>query len=72
MTDGDGLTYIVLLRSGGFFVFFANAVYAKQVCIQKKKKKKTPPQREKVNKPPPACLSARSLSLDTQEEIPIV
>lgn len=40
MTDGDGLTYIVLLRSGGFFVFFfATAVYAKQVCIQKKKNK---------------------------------
>lgn len=31
MTDGDGLTYRVLLRSGGF----SDAVCAKQVCILK-------------------------------------
>lgn len=31
MTDGDGLTYRVLLRSGGF----SEAVCAKQVCILK-------------------------------------
>lgn len=41
MTDGDGLTYRVLLGAGGF----SNAVCAKQVCILK-----TPP-RGKVNKP---------------------
>lgn len=41
MTDGDGLTYRVLLRSGGF----SDTVCAKQVCILKT------PQRGKVNKP---------------------
>lgn len=47
MTDGDGLTYRVLLRSGGF----SEAVSAKQVCILK-----TPP-REKANKPRLTYLS---------------
>lgn len=55
MTDGDGLTYIVLLRSGGF----SDAASAKQVCILKT------PRREKVNKPPLTYLSRRRVSLDT-------
>lgn len=50
MTDGDGLTYRVLLGSGGFF----NAVCAKQVCMLK-----TPP-RGKVNKPQLTYLSSTS------------
>lgn len=51
MTDGDGLTYRVLLGAGGF----SNAVCAKQVCIVK-----TPP-RGKVNKPRLTYLSSSSL-----------
>lgn len=47
VTDGDGLTYRVLLRSGGF----SDAACAKQVCIVKT------PQREKVNKPRLTYLS---------------
>lgn len=50
MTDGDGLTYRVLLGSG----VFSNAVCAKQVCILK-----TPP-RGKVNKPQLTYLSSTS------------
>lgn len=50
VTDGDGLTYRVLLGAGGF----SNAVCAKQVCILK-----TPP-REKVNKPRLTYLSSTS------------
>lgn len=54
MTDGDGLTYRVLLGSGGFF----NAVCAKQVCILKT------PLRGKVNKPQLTYLSSVSTSHD--------
>lgn len=50
MTDGDGLTYRVLLGAGGF----SYAVCAKQVCILK-----TPP-RGKVNKPRLTYLSSTS------------
>ena len=51
MTDGDGLTYRVLLRSGGF----SDTVCAKQVCILKNT-------REKVNKPPMTYLSGSERS----------
>lgn len=59
MTDGDGLTYRVLLRSGGF----SDAVCAKQVCILKT------PQREKVNKPRLTYLSGSGVSLDRLKEV---
>lgn len=55
MTDGDGLTYRVLLRSGGF----SEAVSAKQVCILK-----TPP-REKANKPRLTYLSGSGGGVST-------
>lgn len=54
MTDGDGLTYRVLLGSGGF----SNAVCAKQVCILKT------PLRGKMNKLELTYLSSVSISLD--------
>lgn len=54
MTDGDGLTYRVLLRSGGF----SDAVCAKQVCILKT------PQREGANKPRLTYLSSSRVSTD--------
>ena len=54
MTDGDGLTYRVLLRSGGF----SDAVCAKQVCILKT------PQRGKVNEPRLTYLSGSCVSTD--------
>lgn len=50
MTDGDGLTYRVLLGAGGF----SNAACAKQVCILKT------PLRGKVNKPRLTYLSSTS------------
>lgn len=55
VTDGDGLTYRVLLRSGGF----SEAVSAKQVCILK-----TPP-REKANKPRLTYLSGSGGGVST-------
>lgn len=54
MTDGDGLTYRVLLRSGGF----SEAVCAKQVYILKTTKK------EKVNKSRLTYLSGSGVSTD--------
>lgn len=55
MTDGDGLTYRVLLRSGGF----SEAVSAKQVCILKT------PLREKANKPRLTYLSGSGGGVST-------
>lgn len=54
MTDGDGLTYRVLLRSGGF----SDTVCAKQVCILKT------PQREKANKHRLTYFSGSGVSTD--------
>lgn len=54
VTDEDGLTSAVLLRSGGF----SGTACAKQVCILKT------PQREEVNEPRMTYLSGCGVSTD--------
>lgn len=60
MTDGDGLTYRVLLGSGGF----SDAVCAKQLCILKQRERE-------VNKPQLTYLSGSCVSPDRWKKIAI-
>lgn len=59
MTDGDGLTYRVLLGSGGF----SDAVCAKQLCILKTERE--------VNEPQLTYLPGSGVSPDRRKKIAI-